>query len=89
VRTKASKKKYPPMKVEESKPVPVPVKRDSRICFGIAYFKTETDAMLYAEHVKMKGRTYNGGWFDGMPCGRETSRDYVDSEHGQLFAVTE
>jgi hypothetical protein len=25
----------------------------------------------------MQGNTYNGGWFHGMACGRDTSFDYV------------
>ena len=69
--------------------VPVPVKTDSRICFGIAYFTSEDDAQTYSEHVRAKGITYNGGWFDGMPCGRDRTWDHVDKELGQLFAVTE
>lgn len=71
-----------------SDPVPIPVKLDSRICFGIAYFSTESDAEAYAAHVKAMGLTYNGGFFDGMPCGRDSSRDYTDAALGKLFAVT-
>jgi hypothetical protein len=69
--------------------IPEPVKYDSRICFGIAYFTTEADADAYAAHVREKGLTYNGGYFHGMPCGREKSRDYVDKGLGQLYAVTD
>lgn len=68
--------------------LPEPVKRDSRICFGILYFATEADADIYAAFVREKGDTYNGGYFDGMPCGREPSRDYTDPELGRLYAVT-
>ena len=79
------------MKKRNSKKVvlPTPVKIDSRICFGIMYFSTEADAAIYATHVREKGYTYNGGWFDGMPCGRDTSWDYEDQTLGRLYAVTE
>jgi hypothetical protein len=69
--------------------VPTPVKIDSRICFGIAYFQTEDDAMKYDAHVRAKGYTYNGGWMDGAPCGRDRTWDHVDPELGPLFAVTD
>lgn len=68
--------------------VPVPVKQDSRICFGIAYFTTLADADAYAAHVRATGRTYNGGYFHGMPCGRDKTWDHVDATHGQLYGVT-
>jgi hypothetical protein len=68
--------------------LPTPAKLDSRICFGIAYFTKEKDATTYAAHVREQGRTYNGGMFHGMPCGRDESRDYVDPKLGQLYAVT-
>ena len=68
--------------------VPTPVKLDSRICFAIAYFTSEADAIAYDAHVRATGQTYNGGWFDGMPCGRDKGWDYVDATLGQLFAVT-
>ena len=67
--------------------VPVPVKYDSRICFGIAYFTSEQDAQAYAKATA--GRTYNGGWFHGMATGRETNWDHVDPVLGPLFAVTD
>jgi energy-converting hydrogenase Eha subunit B len=70
-------------------PVPTPVKIDSRICFAIAYFTTPADAAAYAKVVEKRGDTYNGGFFHGMPCGRDASFDYTDPETGQmLYAVT-
>ena len=68
--------------------VPEPVKREGRICFGIAYFTTEADAAAYDRHVREQGRTYNGGYFDGMPCGRAKEIDHVKNGR-KLFAVTE
>lgn len=65
-----------------------PVKLDVRICFSIAYFTSEADAERYAAWVEALGRTYNGGWFDGTPCGRDPSFDYTDPHLGRLYAVT-
>jgi hypothetical protein len=68
--------------------VPTPAKFDSRICFAIAYFTSEADAAVYAAMVRKRGDTYNGGYFHGMPCGRDTGWDHVDPALGPLFAVT-
>ena len=75
-------------KVTKTPAPPKPDKYDSRICFGIAYFKSETDAETYAAHVRKLGITYNGGYYHGMPCGRETTWDHtVDGV--KFFAVTD
>ncbi len=68
--------------------LPTPVKTDSRICFAIYYFKTEEEAEQYNEYVQERGFTYNGGFYHGRPCGRDTSWDYEDKELGPLYAVT-
>lgn len=60
---------------------------DSRICFSIAYFATEADAEKAGEGVTRAGRTYNGGLFNGMPCGRDTSWD-VTKDGVKYFACT-
>lgn len=73
----------------QASPVPTPAKYDSRICFGIAYFKTEADADRYAAHVTAQGRTYNGGYFHGRPCGRDRTWDHTDANGVQYFAVTD
>lgn len=65
-----------------------PVDRDSRICFGISFFLSEKEADEYAKFVKEQGYTYNGGYFDGMPCGRDKSFDRVVGEQKQ-YAVTD
>ena len=71
------------------KKVPKPVKTESRICFGLAWFETEAEAETYAAFVRARGDRYNGGWFDGMPCGRAKQFDYSDSELGcRLYAVS-
>jgi hypothetical protein len=72
----------------EKKKVPEPLEREQRICFGIAYFTSEKDAELYAADVKRRGCTYNGGYFDGMVCGRAPEFDYERSGR-KLYAVTE
>ena len=69
--------------------LPVPVKTDSRTCFGIKWFTREADATTYAAAIRAAGITYNGGYFHGMPCGRETVWDYTDKKLGPLFAVTD
>jgi hypothetical protein len=68
--------------------VPKPAKTDSRACFGIAYFTTEADAARYAEYVRQRGDTYNGGYCDGMACGRDTKFDH-DADGQKFYAVTE
>jgi hypothetical protein len=68
--------------------VPVPVKTDSRICFGISYFTTKADAAAFDRFVAKRGDTYNGGWLHGKPCGRDQTWDHVDPVLGQLYAVT-
>lgn len=69
---------------------PQPVKRESRICFGISWFSTEEEAMQYSTFGKEMGNTYNGGFYHGMSCGRSRSFDIKD-DGGKtiLFAVTD
>lgn len=64
--------------------LPTPVRRDERICFGIAWFATEAEAEAYAAHVREQGITYNGGYMHGIGCGRAPSHD-----RDGLFAVTD
>lgn len=59
------------------------VKSEQRICFGISWFATESEADGYAKEVQRQGRTYNGGYFHGMSCGRAKEFDTDDKEHGQ------
>ena len=68
---------------------PVAVKIDSRICFSISYFASAADADAYSKIVRGQGRTYNGGYFHGMSCGRDTAFDHIDAKLGQLYAVTD
>lgn len=75
-------------KKTKPEPAPTPVKHDSRICFGIDYFTSASDADTYAAVVRKRGDTYNGGFFHGMSCGRDKGFDYTDAKHGRLYAVT-
>ena len=50
---------------------------DSRICFGIEFYDSEEKAHIAHLISRMQGNSYNGGWFHGMACGRDTSFDYV------------
>jgi hypothetical protein len=68
--------------------LPVPVKIDSRNCFGISYFASEADARAFAASVRARAETYNGGFYHGMQCGRDTGFDYTDATLGPIFAVT-
>jgi hypothetical protein len=54
-----------------------PADIDSRICFGIHFYDTEEKARYATLITQVQGNTYNGGWFHGMACGRDTSFDYI------------
>ena len=54
-----------------------PADIDSRICFGIHFYDSEEKARYATLITQVQGNTYNGGWFHGMPCGRDTSFDYI------------
>lgn len=54
-----------------------PADIDSRICFGIEFYDSEEKARYATLITQVQGNTYNGGWFHGMACGRDTSFDYV------------
>jgi len=70
------------------RPVPAPFKSQGRICFGINWYRTEAEAIEAGEIVRERGETYNGGYFHGMPCGRDKQWDYDDADAGRLYAVT-
>ena len=57
-----------------------PIRIDSRICYGINWFATEKEANEYDAYVRENGITYNGGWFHGMACGRDTSFDVYENK---------
>lgn len=67
---------------------PKAVKHDVRICFGLIYFDDEKTADAAGSYSTMAGHEYNGGWFHGMPCGRDKSFDHTDPKLGKLYAVT-
>lgn len=61
---------------------------DIRTAFAIAWFFDEEKANEFNLHVLAKGYTYNGGWFHGMPCGRDKSWDATSKDGRKLYAVT-
>jgi len=67
---------------------PVPVLSQSGNCMGVLFFRSEVEANAMAALVKVRGDRYNGGLYDGMPCGREANRDFTHPELGKLYAVT-
>ena len=52
------------------------------------YFTAEADAEIWARYIEARGDRFNGGWLDGMPCGRDSGRDFTHPELGPLYAVT-
>lgn len=66
---------------------PTPVDHDSRISFGIDYFATEEEAEIAHSIVRERGDTANGGYFHGMPLGRDDAFDRLTDEGVKLYAV--
>lgn len=56
---------------------PKPVDSEGRACFGLKWFATEAEADAYAAMVVARGDTYWGGFFHGMPCGRDPGFDCI------------
>jgi hypothetical protein len=65
----------------------VPARTEQRICFGIMWFTSQKDAAIAHDTVRRQGRTVNGGFFDGMACGRAPEWDY-EEDGIKYFAVT-
>jgi len=63
-------------------------KCDVRICFAIEWYELEEDAELANKLTRKAGNCYNGGWFHGMPCGRDRGFDHTDDEGTKWYAVT-
>jgi len=61
---------------------------DSRISLSVLYFEQEAEANKIAKQVVKQNCRYNGGWFDGMPCGRCDAFDYEDNNGIKWYAVT-
>ena len=61
---------------------------DSRICLSVMFFEDIADATKIAKQVVKQDCRYNGGWFDGMPCGRSEAFDYEDNDGIKWYAVT-
>lgn len=68
--------------------LPVPVRHESRTCFGLLWFEFESDADQYGEAVRKGGGTVNGGFEDGQPCGRASQFDMDEPVLGfRIYAV--
>lgn len=62
--------------------LPEPIHTDQRTCFGIAYFLVEADAQAFGDYYRDLGSTYIGGYFHGMPTGRDSTWDMtITQEH--------
>jgi hypothetical protein len=61
---------------------------DVRISWTLLYFDNQDDADLVAKQVKKAKCKRNGGWFDGMQCGREEAHDYQDRDGMRWYAVS-
>jgi hypothetical protein len=64
------------------------VRYQGRICFALQYFSVEADAKACAKQVAKEGRTYNGGFFHGMSCGRESQFDHTTDDGVKWYAVS-
>ena len=64
------------------------VKTDSRICFALEYYDDEAEAKAAGAKYFAAGYTYNGGFFHGMPCGRDKTFDHVTKDGVKLYAVS-
>mgnify|MGYP003151882282 FL=1 len=61
---------------------------DVRICFGIAWYELEEDADRAAALTKKQRNCYNGGYYHGVACGRETGWDFTDDDGAKWLGVT-
>lgn len=64
-------------------------KYDGRCALSIWWHTDEALADEHGKLVEKTGATYNGGWFHGMECGREKTRDYMADDGTMRYAVTE
>lgn len=62
------------------------VRQEGRICFGLAWFDNEADAIAAGRAVEAAGYTVNGGYFHGMPCNRAPEFD-SEKDGVKLYAV--
>lgn len=67
---------------------PMPIAWEGRSAMSIAWYSTEAEAQTAAAIVVAKGSTYQGGFFDGMSCGRSVGYDEKIDGVKISFAVT-
>jgi len=59
-----------------------------KTCFAVAYYDDEHEAAKASQIVSARGDTYSGGFLDGMKCGRESARDFENTNGKMMYAVT-
>jgi hypothetical protein len=64
------------------------IKIEHRSSLSIAWFDTEEEATSFGDHIEAIGEVYCGGFFDGMPHGRDTGFDITREDGTKLFAAT-
>ena len=62
-----------------------PVIGETRICFGIDWYATEKEADEMGEYNQKSGCVYWGGFFHGMPCGRDKTWDIPEGKSWKRY----
>ena len=65
---------------------PTAIERQMRICFGVAWFETEEEALQMEAFNRELGMRVVGGFEHGLLCGREPSFDKVGKDGKKLYA---
>ena len=81
-------KKSRKLEINPSTGLPPHAKYSGRVCFTLVWYTNRRVAEKAGQLSRSAGNRYNGGWFDGKPCGREEQFDYVDKKLGRLYAVS-
>lgn len=69
--------------------LPEPIASESRVSFGLLWFASEADALVWHRHLHGRGAAYNGGMLHGLSTGRDTCYDRRDADGNVIaWAVT-
>jgi hypothetical protein len=60
----------------------------NHICHGVYFYMTEWQAEAAGYAVRLQNQKVVGGFFHGMPCGRDATHDHVDKQYGLVYGVT-
>ena len=63
------------------------IEYSGRCSMSVAWFATEEEAEKFGAAIRASGASYNGGWFHGMPCGRDRGFDTV-KDGKKIYAIT-